>query len=634
MKRFLSVTLALLLVCTLIPFQGRAAQGDKLAAITFDDGPSGTYTPQLLDGLKARGAKATFFVLGQNAENNLDVLERAYAEGHELASHSWSHPDLNGLSDDAVRRQLNDTTEVLDKVCGEGSYLLRAPYGNANSRVRNIAGVPLIYWTVDPEDWNYRNAATVRDNIVDNTYDGAIILVHDIYKTSVEGALMAIDQLQEEGYEFVTVSELHRRRGVPLEDCEWHYSCRPNGTNLDEISKPSISYTTDGTTMTVTIDAESGASVYYTTDGSQPGKNSTKYTGPFDIPYGSTVKAYAAYKMNGSRSELATLNPGDMGRSAAPTLEIVDGKVVMTPSTGDSFVYYTTDGSTANEQSTRYTAPVDVAKESYIHAVTAGGYFDMSEETIVYLSKRGVLYADADPESWYFESLDRMASTGLVSGMGNNVYEPETLLTRGMLAQLLYECAGEKLEAGWSTTHSFADVDSGEWYGAAVEWAYRNKIVEGYGDNTFGPDYNITREEFCAMIDRYLAKRGHALPRDDASVNRFLDHGSISDWALSNVAAMVKAGLVEGDGEYVYPLDDATRAEVVAILCRTMDYESAHAAQTAEVEPNTETAVETEVQTADGAQAETATAESAAPAEQVPQPSLPEEIPTATGNAA
>lgn len=104
--------------------------------------------------------------------------------------------------------------ELITAAGGDDPAYIRPPYGNANQTVRSNVSVPLINWAVDPLDWKYRNADTVCNNIVSGAYDGAIILAHDIHKTSVPGALAAIDELLDEGYEFVTVKDLFKRRGV------------------------------------------------------------------------------------------------------------------------------------------------------------------------------------------------------------------------------------------------------------------------------------------------------------------------------------------------------------------------------------------------------------------------------------
>ena len=218
MKRILSLLLALVLVLTIVPvvpLKAEAKTGGKLVALTFDDGPSSKYTAQLLDGLKERGVPVTFFMLGENAASNRKLVKRAYEEGHEIACHTWDHPNLTKCSDSKIKKQMEDTFEELDRACGdEADYLVRPPYGSTNAHVRSLIANPLIYWSVDSEDWSLLNTEKVRKKIVAESYDGCIILCHDIHKTTIPAALQAIDDLMDLGYEFVTVSELYRRRGV------------------------------------------------------------------------------------------------------------------------------------------------------------------------------------------------------------------------------------------------------------------------------------------------------------------------------------------------------------------------------------------------------------------------------------
>ncbi len=115
-------------------------------------------------------------------------------------------------------------------------------------------------------------------------------------------------------------------------------------------------------------------------------------------------------------------------------------------------------------------------------------------------------------------------------------------------------------------------MDQDEWYAAAIEWAYRNKIVNGYGNNRFSPNGNITRQEMSAMIDRMFTYQGNPLPRGASCAGKFTDYDRIEKWALSNVEALVAVGLLEGDGKNIEPRSNATRAEIAAVLCRAMDY--------------------------------------------------------------
>ena len=232
--RILSAALALCLLAALcLPARADGTQdcGAKLLAITFDDGP-GKYTGALLDGLAERGVHATFFVNGVNASGWPETLKRIVNEGHQLANHTYNHKNLNTCSAQTVAYEISAVQALITAAGGDENAYIRAPYGNANKTVKSVVTAPLIYWSVDPEDWKYRNAETVRSNIEAGVFDGAIILVHDIYKTSVDGALAAIDDLLAEGYEFVTVKDLLLRRGVTPEAATVYYSAKNNGINL------------------------------------------------------------------------------------------------------------------------------------------------------------------------------------------------------------------------------------------------------------------------------------------------------------------------------------------------------------------------------------------------------------------
>jgi peptidoglycan-N-acetylglucosamine deacetylase len=184
-------------------------------AITFDDGPSGQLTPRLLDMLKERGIKATFFVVGQNAAEYPDILRRMAFEGHEIANHSWSHPALTKLGAEGLRKQIENTNDAIAKVTGKRPVLMRPPYGATssmlNKRLTEEYGLKVILWSVDPLDWRYRNSNRVYNSIVQNTHPGSIILTHDIHATTVAAMPETLDALLAKGYKFVTVSELIAR---------------------------------------------------------------------------------------------------------------------------------------------------------------------------------------------------------------------------------------------------------------------------------------------------------------------------------------------------------------------------------------------------------------------------------------
>lgn len=228
-KTILSLLLVLLsLVYIPIYSQNVQAKSKKLVAFTFDDGP-GQYTSDLIDQLDKRNAKVTFFVLGQNATYYPDVVKKAADSGHQIGSHSWDHPLLTKLSKKKIKEQIDNTNQQLKLADGKDTHWLRPPYGSFNDTVAALAGSPMVYWSVDSEDWKSRNADAVYNKIMDTVYDGAIVLMHDIYDTSVKGALRAMDALAKDGYEFVTVSELLRLRGVQAENGVMYYDAQDTG---------------------------------------------------------------------------------------------------------------------------------------------------------------------------------------------------------------------------------------------------------------------------------------------------------------------------------------------------------------------------------------------------------------------
>ena len=230
-KRFLALVLTLALLVTAASAITASAEenGDyKLLALTFDDGPS-KFTADLLDGLAERGAYCTFFMTGRNISYRPELLTRMLEDGHQIANHSWDHPVLTAGN---VSNQINSTRELLVAAGGEQTYYVRPPYGSTNKWVLAGLNAPAILWSVDPYDWKYPNAYTVSNNIISHARDGDIILLHDTHGTSCQAALIAIDALQAQGYEFVTVSELLRRRGITPENGVEYYCARNEGINL------------------------------------------------------------------------------------------------------------------------------------------------------------------------------------------------------------------------------------------------------------------------------------------------------------------------------------------------------------------------------------------------------------------
>lgn len=185
--------------------------GKKLVALTFDDGPDSKVTPQILQALKEFDAKATFFMLSQNVKANPEIAKQVVAEGHEAANHSISHANLNTVGVDKIKSEILDSQSVIEEITGVKPALFRPPFGEFNQTVTNIAsesGQAITMWSVDTLDWKYRNANTIYDNIITNTNDGSIVLLHDIHQTTADALPNVLSKLKDDGFEFVTVTEL------------------------------------------------------------------------------------------------------------------------------------------------------------------------------------------------------------------------------------------------------------------------------------------------------------------------------------------------------------------------------------------------------------------------------------------
>lgn len=220
---FIFALTALAVVCIsgdkAVPAEGGAEipAGEKYVALTFDDGPRRGTTDRLLDGLQERGASATFFLIGKQIEANADLVVRMAEEGHQIGNHTWSHQRLEGASSAVVAQEVEQTEAVLEELLGGKEYWLRPPYGQVTAGTEDCFDVPMVKWSVDPRDWESRDTGKVTQAILEYVEPNSIILLHDIYSTSVDAALKVVDQLQEEGYWFVTVEELLRINGVTPE---------------------------------------------------------------------------------------------------------------------------------------------------------------------------------------------------------------------------------------------------------------------------------------------------------------------------------------------------------------------------------------------------------------------------------
>lgn len=198
----------------------------KYVAITFDDGPSGHFTAELLDGLQERRVKATFFLCGYRVEQFPTLTRRIAAEGHEIGTHSDAHKFFGEMSPTELCRDLTASMEKMERITGKRPGLLRPPggiYDREALKKTTCGDLPIILWSVDPEDWCCSRTDTVRDRVLEKVDEGDIILLHDMSDSSVRAALQIIDRLQEEGYTFVTVSELAKLSGTELQGGKVYY---------------------------------------------------------------------------------------------------------------------------------------------------------------------------------------------------------------------------------------------------------------------------------------------------------------------------------------------------------------------------------------------------------------------------
>jgi len=205
--------------------------GKKLVALTFDDGPTKTHTPRLLDILKEYNVKCTFFMQGVNVKARPETVKRVYDEGHEIGNHTYDHPNLTKISFKEVDSQLNKTADLIKDACGFRPRLVRPPYGSTTyslrDHMRDELDMPCIKWSVDARDSFTDSADEIVQTCLNETKDGDIILLHDTHDYSVDAVPRIIKGLQDKGFTFVTISELLTRNGDKILGGESYQYCRP-----------------------------------------------------------------------------------------------------------------------------------------------------------------------------------------------------------------------------------------------------------------------------------------------------------------------------------------------------------------------------------------------------------------------
>lgn len=199
---------------------------EKIIALTFDDGPYTPVTTRILDALKPYDAHATFFVVGNRVNPYSESIIRAVNQNCEIANHTWNHTTLTRISGDAVAQQMNDCDNAVFNLAGVHTRVMRPVGGSYSGTVSANVGRPMIIWSVDTNDWKYRNAQHVIDEILNNARDGDIILMHDLYETTAEAVEYVVPKLIEKGFTLVTISELAEYKGIDLQAGEAYFSLR------------------------------------------------------------------------------------------------------------------------------------------------------------------------------------------------------------------------------------------------------------------------------------------------------------------------------------------------------------------------------------------------------------------------
>lgn len=190
-------------------------ENKKYIAFTFDDGPS-EYTTRLVDAFVMNDSKGTFFMLGSRMKNNEEIVRYVSDNNMEVGSHSYSHKYLTSLSDEELLEEINSVTILYKEITGKDINLLRPPYGSIDNKLQEMSMFPLVTWSIDPYDWLHKDKEFVKNHILSHAYDGAIVIMHDLYETTIEAVKELIPELKASGYELVTVSELAKIKGKTL----------------------------------------------------------------------------------------------------------------------------------------------------------------------------------------------------------------------------------------------------------------------------------------------------------------------------------------------------------------------------------------------------------------------------------
>lgn len=187
-----------------------------MIALTFDDGPNGATTNKILDILEKNNSVATFFVVSRRIEKDTEILKRMDSLGNQIGNHTANHKDLTKISKEQVKSEVNIVNNKLKKAIGKEATIVRVPYGATNDNVKQAINYPIIMWNIDTRDWQSRNVKSIEQKVLGKIKDGDIILMHDLYESTVQACEVIIPKLIEQGYQFVTVDELFEYKGIEV----------------------------------------------------------------------------------------------------------------------------------------------------------------------------------------------------------------------------------------------------------------------------------------------------------------------------------------------------------------------------------------------------------------------------------
>lgn len=194
-----------------------------LIAFTFDDGPS-SETLKLIEYAKQRDVRFTFFVLGSRVLEHEEILKDAYENAHQICNHSYSHASFNYLSPEELMNEINQTNELISSNLSIEIDCYRSPYGNLPAEYKDLIKMHEIRWNIDPEDWKYKDSEIIYEHILNHAHDGAIIVLHDLYPTTIEGSIKAIEELLKRNYAIVTIDEMAALKSVELKEGQRYFN--------------------------------------------------------------------------------------------------------------------------------------------------------------------------------------------------------------------------------------------------------------------------------------------------------------------------------------------------------------------------------------------------------------------------